>query len=340
MPAETYEGFSDGWHSLIDNAVVAYGSAPPPPNPTPKFGFNTFSSYNGYSQPNPAENTTQMLTRLLNDFGPFDYCKSFYSSGLPSVFSAGTQGEAHSLMPADHCVIMFNWTAGAIASGSMNSALTTYINSVPAGKTVYMGQNEIDNHIGNNTDTSAWSTYVADMDKLWDLVAAASPAGVVKVTDCFMEFTIEPSTPANRQWKDYMTNPAKRHGIIWDNYWNLATVDKSGNTQVGLITSMMNHLGLTDWIVGELGDRRQEDSWTPSANIGQNGHFASDAARATMMTTRINALLTANPAPKGICWFDLVGTTGDHRIITMDPGAGPDVAMKAALRNFIVDSRS
>jgi hypothetical protein len=306
-----------------DNAALqaykdAHPDAPPPPPPPPPpaskvgWGFNLFNGWNGYSQPAAAESSSVMLARLKTTFGPFGWAKVFNPGFLPATFAKGNQGETDPLCPATHIIECFNWTDGTIANGSHDAALTAYAQSVPAGKHVILSRNEIDNHSPN------WALYVADMDHLYDLLTGLTLAGKVEVWDCFMVWSLDAAS--GPQWKDSWTNPAKRHGIVWDHYWNTSTSDKTGKTAMGLVTSKMKQLGLTRWAIGETGDRRPGTAKSTETN---------DATRAASLTNRLNAVLAADPAPEGVCWFDVIGSTGDHRILPAD------TATAAVLRGFM-----
>jgi hypothetical protein len=336
MATVTRLGTVGGWHNYVDSSNVNYPSVDPPGFVT-QFGFNIFvgSGITTYTTGGPlsGENATSQIARLVADYGNFDDGKIFYTSGgfnLPSVWNTTIGGG-----PNTHMSVCFSWTIGTISDGSHDAAITAYCQSVPAGKTVRLCWNEADYKILDGTIPSA-SGYVADMNHLYDLVHAMSGlSATIEVWDCFGEFHLEAGQTFSNSW----TNPAKRDGIIWDCYQNNATTDTSGTAKVGLITAKMNELGMTRWIVGEHGDRRQQDSYTPAANLNQTGHCSSDSQRAGLWTNRIGAFLAADPPPEAITIFDVVGTTGDHRIITWDAGGTPDSATKAVLAGFRATAR-
>lgn len=298
--------------------AAAQNPPPPPPAPTPTttFGFNVFNGWYGYTQDSTNnESSTTMLNRLKSTFGPFDWCKVFYQGFLPATWAKGNQGETDPANPARNVVITFKWTLGSIASGVNDALLTGYLKSIPAGWRVILGMNEPDN---NKVPTGSWPTYVADMDHLYDLVESLNLSATVEVADCFMSWSLDPSS--GPKWQDSWTNPKKRHLIVFDAYWNQSTVDKTGNTTLGWITTAMKRLGYTRWVLGETGDRRPGTSKSTETN---------DTTRAASLTNRTNAVLAADPAPDGYLWFDVVGSTGDHRILPAD------TATQAALSGFM-----
>jgi hypothetical protein len=289
------------------------GSPTSPAPATVGWGFNLFNGWNGYTQ-TTSETSTQVCARLkAQGFGSWKYEKVFYGGFLPATWAKGTQGEADPTCPADTFLTMFTWTPGTIADGSHDAALTAYLRSVPAGKRVLLGRNEIDN---KGLTATQWPLYVADMDHLYDLKTSLGVTGV-EVWDCFMGWSLDPASgPA---WRDSWTNPAKRDGVIFDYYWNKSTVDKAGTTAVGFITAKVRQLGLP-WILGETGDRRPGTA---------NSTETDDSTRAASLTNRLNAVLAGNPVPDAVLWFDVVGTTGDHRLLDVD------TATRAALAGFM-----
>jgi hypothetical protein len=134
-----------------------------------------------------------------------------------------------------------------------------------------------------------------------------------------MQYAVDPSS--GPRFQDSWVNPAKRHGIIWDCYWNQYNVDSSGNLFVGEIETTMVRLGMHRWCLGEFGDRRPGSTGSNPA--------PDDATRATLLQAHITRLLAANPQPEGLVYFDYIGTTGDHRILR--PPYGDDDATYAVL---------
>jgi hypothetical protein len=312
---------------LYDGTAVRrfYGNGSPSQDPgdnrTPVtgFGFNTWASYNAYTN-GVAESATQMLTRLVNDYGPFGWTKSFYGqSFLPATWSGLNQGENNPVNPASHHIICFGWSLGSIANGSHDQTLESFAQSVPAGKHVILCMNEVD----APGRISSWPAYVADMNHMYDLFESMTLAAKVEVWDCFMQFALD--SASGPRWQDSWTNPAKRHGIVWDCYWNQYTVDASGNLYVGSIEQTMNHLGMTRWCLGEFGDRRPGSTGSNPA--------PDDASRAARLQTHLDRLLAATPKPEGLVYFNTIGTTGDHRILR--PPYGNDDLTYAVLKQYI-----
>lgn len=309
------------WVSQRTSSQFSWAGAPPAATPV-QFGFNSWSSYNGYTN-GANESADQLFTRLDGDYGTFGWTKSFYgSSFVPSTWNNLTQGENNSLNPATHHIVCMGWTLGTIASGSMDSYLTTFAQSIPAGHTVILCMNEVDapDRISN------WTQYVADMDHMYDLFESLTLTGNAEVWDCFMQFALDPAS--GPRFQNSWTNPAKRHGIVWDLYWNQYTIDTSGNTYVGSIETKMNQLGMTNWALGELGDRRPGSTGSNPA--------PDDASRASRLQTHLDRLLAANPKPKALCWFNVIGTTGDHRILR--PPYGNDDLTYAILKQYITNA--
>lgn len=292
--------------------------APTPPvsnAKVPQFGFNIFQSYNAYTN-GPDETAAQVATRLDTDYGPYLYTKSFQgNSFLPATWSGLNNGERAADQHATKHIVCCTWTPGTIANGSKDAALTTFAASIPAGRTVIVCINEVDAP-GRMSD---WPSYVADMNHLYDLAETlnASNPGRLESMDCFMEFALEAAS--GPRWQDSWTNRAKRHGIIWDCYWNQYGVDDSGNTFCGNMETVMRRLGFTRWVLGEFGDRRPGSTGTKPA--------PSDALRAPRMAKIIDRIIACDPAPEALVYFNTIGTTGDHRILR--PPYGNDDAMYA-----------
>ena len=284
--------------------------------------LSDLGAHPSYAYYNPNGQTkAQYVSRLLGAYGNSAIGKAFPNT-IVSTWRADYQQ-----LNNTKAIICMSWANGAIAAGTHDAALTSFAASIPAGVTAMVCMNEVDNHAG------ATPAYVADMDHLYDLAQTlnATNPGKLEVWDCFMQYALQAASgPA---YNDSWTNPAKRHGIIWDLYWNQYTLDASGNTFVGSIEAVHNRLGIP-WGLGETGDRRPGTT----AESGNNP-APSDAARAARLTTHMNRLFNANPAPKFICYFDYVGSTGDHRILTenIDPSLsvpGPDTLTYNVLKGY------
>jgi hypothetical protein len=316
------------WRSIRNGNQISW--APEPTELVTGFGFNIWNSWNMYTN-GANESATQMLTRLSKDYGSYGWTKSFYgSSFVPSKWGNLTQGENNPLNPADHHIICMGWSLGTVANGSKDTTLTSFANSVPEGKHVILCMNEVDapGRIAN------WTTYKNDMDHMYDLLTSLTLKAKVEVWDCFMQFALDPAS--GPRFQNSWVNPAKRHGIVWDCYWNQYTIDASGNTYVGSIETKMNELGMTRWCLGEFGDRRPGSTGSNPA--------PDDSSRAVRLQTHINRLLSAEPQPEGLLWFNAIGTTGDHRILTPPVGDtdpyGNDTATHAVLAQYIEEARA
>lgn len=308
------------WVSYVDGSTKPFGEDNPPAETPVGYGFNTWASYNAYTN-SVNESSTEMLTRLTTDYGPFKYTKSFLggSTFLPSSFSS-LNPETKLNNPADVFIVCCGWTLGTIANGSKDAGLTSFAASIPAGKTVILTWNECDapGRISN------WTTYKADMDHAYDLAETLNEtnAGRLEVMDCFMVFALE--SASGPRWQDSWTNAAKRHGIIWDHYWNRHNHDASGNEACGLMETVMNRLGYTRWILGEWGDRRPG---TEGASV------PNDSERAIRAAVHLERLLACSPRPEGLVYFNTIGTTGDHRILR--PPYGNDDATYNVLKTYM-----
>lgn len=298
MPTESFILTDAAGHATtVSGSFVVDGT---PPLSNTGFGFNIWSSWDGYS-PGTTETSAQLFARLKRQgFPAFDWAKAFNPNFVPTTWSKSNQGERDLTNPAKNFLEMFNWTPGTIADKSKDAWLTTYFESVEAaGVTAYYGRNEPDN---NKVTGSQWPLYVADMNRLFDIKKSLSLSHV-KVADCFMDWSLDPLNTSGQKFSDSWTNPAKRDAIIFDKYWNKSTVDKSGmNGTLPLLEAKAQQYGL-DWILGETGDRKPgtKDSTEPS-----------DATRAVSMKTRYSAVLSLDLPPIGILWFDVVGSTGNH----------------------------
>lgn len=298
---------------------------PPPPAPRTEFGFNIWSSWNGYAQ-SSSETSAQLFARLKRQgFPDFEWGKSFYSSGtfnVPASYSRCSQGELDPDNPASKFVSTYLWTPGTLADKSHDAWLTTFLQSWPADKRLIFSRNEPDN---NKLTPAQWPLYVADMNHVFDLKAGLGLKNI-QVRDCFMNYSLQPASgPA---WKDSWTNPAKRDGIIFDAYNNQASVDKTGATTVKQITDMLAHLGFRNdqCIIAEYGDRRPNDSNTPSG-IKLADSTVTDTTRAAQLKTRYATFLAAGF--EAIIAFPVVGSSGDHRFLDVD------TASRAALASIM-----
>jgi hypothetical protein len=319
---------TERWKRTASDLWVRFGDGeeyvPDPPVSTVGFGFNIWSSYDGYTD-GAAESADAMTTRLNTHYGPYEYTKSFYGSAfIPSTWNGLNTGERSTNQHATKHIVCCSWTPGTIANGSRDSYLSTFAATIPAGHTVMPCINEVDAP-GRMSD---WTAYRNDMNHLYDLANTlnASNPGRLESWDCFMEFAMEAAS--GPRWQDSWTNAAKRHGIIWDCYWNQFGVDDSGNTFCGNMEGVMNRLGFDQWILGEFGDRRPGSTGSNPA--------PSDAARAPRMQTIINRILASDPAPVGLVYFNTIGTTGDHRVLR--PPYGNDDLMYAMLADYYTDA--
>jgi hypothetical protein len=337
MATETYMKKSDGWYSFKDNTKVNF---PTEAAASTQFGFNIIKSSNSYTQefttdtpPVPVnENATHCVTRLVTDYGNFRYGKVFYSNFVGSAWDTGLEG----LSPMTDVVVCMTWTLGSIANGSHDSVITSYAQSVPAGKRAMLCWNESDYKMLDGTISSS-TTFKADMDHLYDLLHSLTLTGKCEAWYCFGEYNIDPASgPA---WSDSFINTAKCDGIVWDCYWN-QTTDVSGATKLGYIAAKNTHLGITNWILGESGDRRPQDEFTPTSNLNQTGRAVSDSSRASTWNTRLATIVALQNPPQAFIYFNTQGTSGDHRIYTgHDGGGGPDVLMCATLGSYIAAAR-
>lgn len=86
----------------------------------------------------------------------------------------------------------------------------------------------------------------------------------------------------------------------------------------------MNSLGMTRWCLGEFGGHRP----------GSDGSTKTDdVTRAQHTKVRIDSLLAATPRPEDICWFNNIGTTGDHRILT--PPLSNDTTTRIMFKGYV-----
>ena len=326
MATETYFAIGGKWRSFHTGLEVS-GGTPPPSGTYPRFGINSYQASTTTAHDPAGETPAEQQARLLRDYGTMTDTKVFYTSGtgltLPATYQT-TRGEGLSTSPV--CTVCFVWTRGQLAAGAYDSQIRGYVDSIPAGRTVRLTWNEIDNAISAGAD---WTAYRADMDHLYDLVTASAPAsgGTCEVWECWMQYSLTPAS--GPKFSTTWTTPAKRHGIVWDLYWNRANTDKSGQTAIANILTAMSQLGMTRWSIGETGDRRPGTA---------NSDEIDDSTRAANMRVRMQALVDAVPAPEGVVWFDNLGTTGDHRIL--QPDLGNDDLTKAMLKSFIDAGRA
>jgi hypothetical protein len=283
------------------------------------FGFNIpYSTSNAFSQPAAAETNDQFVNRLVGTYGNFPISKIFYKGGsaVPATTWDPTE---EGLGPQKTIFLIMGWTLGTWANGSHDAGFITWMRSIPAGYRVMVAYNEANYHDPATNPTA----FVADENHIYDLVHNTS--GVVADVEswyCFGEFALE----SGGNWTDAWINPAKADGIGWDMYQNKAGTDDTGATKTAKVVAMNTHLGIKHWGVPEFGDRRPD---------GSSGAWDNDTDRAAAITKQMNTF-KAQPGFEFLMYFNVVGTTGDHRMLT--PPYGSDPATVAAYKSFVTAS--
>jgi hypothetical protein len=89
---------------------------------------------------------------------------------------------------------------------------------------------------------------------------------------------------------------------------------------------MNTHLGIKHWGIPEFGDRRPD---------GASGAWDTDAHRAAALTNQLNTF-KAQPGFEFLMYFNSVGSTGDHRLLTSPYGSDPQSV--AAIKSFVTAS--
>lgn len=292
--------------------LEAASQPPPAPAPAPsgtRYGFNIMQSYGSTAKTyfdRAGETADAMNARLVRDYGPFKAGKTFPNRIVADAVSQTAWGKFPSVVDLTLCIA---WTYGQVATGSQDAALTSLMRSVPAGKYVRLCWNEIDYKVASGSaDQKSYAADMAHLKALRDRLGLASTVGIFH---CFGEWNIE-------QGYDYSwVDAGNCDGIIWDFYENKAGTDDGGSKKLGLIAAKNKALGVTRWGVGEHGDRR------PGSG---SGAWGSDAARAKSYAARLTT--AASLGAEVMCVFNVVGSSGDHRILDAD------TATKAAVAGF------
>jgi hypothetical protein len=300
--------------------AIKFGSGSSGTTGVPMFGFNIPpNTTDRFSTPAAAETHQQFVSRLVNTYGNFPIAKVFYKGG-GTVPSGSWDPSAEGLGPQKTIFLIMGWTLGSWANGSHDAGFITWMRSIPAGYHVYVAMNEVNYSSAVVNDPA---TFVADQNHIYDLVHSTTGLNAdVQSWYCFGEFALE----NGGNWTDSWINPAKADGIGWDLYENTAGKDDDASQKSAKVVAMNSHLGIKHWGIPEFGDRR------PGSGTGA---WDTDAHRAVALTSQLNTFKT-QPGFEFLMYFNVIGSTGDHRLLTSPYGSDPQSV--AAIKSFVTSS--
>jgi hypothetical protein len=248
------------------------------------------------------ETAQQQGDRIRSTYGGLPVCKYFYSGALPAKYNAANEGQA----PVT--AVCFKPNQDALANGSLDAAIRGYLDSVPSEKKVLLvnWQEPDDEMWKSNLFTSA--QHKAATDHLCDVVHAhaAGKDGRAEVWDCYMGFSLD----VNRF--DWNAVSPKLDGIGWDRYWNNANGHPENSAaQMKQMADLTKSHGIKKYAIFETGDN-------PTT-------FADGKARATFWSKVYDDAGTQGYSY--ICYFNAIGTTGDHRMLPGQAYSDPAISV-------------
>lgn len=183
-----------------------WANQPPPPPPPPS--GKTIYGYN-YKAP---DHTVAIRQSWWSNRAPM--VRHYYSGMLPNTFDLTVAG-----FPEKRACVSFlngSFTPAQIASGSANSIVESYVQSIPAGWTVYITyRHEANGHI---PDAMTGPEFVGAYNQLSPVIRGATlRAGVtVKWVQNFMAFQLTGTT-----WSDsWVADPSVIDLLTFDGYGN------------------------------------------------------------------------------------------------------------------------
>jgi len=272
------------------------------------------------------ETEAAWTSRVVKTYGSMPVSKMFYSGMLPTTWQANHEGTN----PKHRVILCFKPNQAALASGALDTAIRTYIRSIPAGWYVKLvNWQEPDDDVWVSGSFTA-AQHAAATNHLADVVHAdrANDAGKVEVWDCFQAYSLSLGSggPGVARWKDdILANRAD--GVIWDAYGNptggtgLSSTYPDPAALVARCKAVMTRNAISNWGFGELGAPRR--SWDGTGQ-GRAAWFsgAFDAIRASGARFAIV--------------FNAVGTSWDQRIVA--PPFGPAEPSVAVIARYTAQS--
>jgi hypothetical protein len=257
------------------------------------------------------ETASQQVSRITKTYGGLDVAKIFYSGNLPTTFNRNYEG----LVPGKTVAVCFKPSQSALANGSLDSAITRYLDSIPAGwKVMLVNWQEPDDEMWKDHKFTV-AQHRAATERLIHLVHS-NPAYAqdrAEVWDVYMGFSID-----SGRWQDSAASP-DLDGIGWDYYWNTPTTSWASDPGEDLkrMANVTKRLGIEQYGLFETGDN-------PHPNDG------AGRGRAAFWQKVYNS--TASLGYRYVMYFNAIGTTGDHRIRPDTSFGGPTAAV---LRSYM-----
>lgn len=268
------------------------------PKPVTRFGMNVSP---GTSFSPTKETASVAASRLKATYGALPVIKFFYAGALPTRFMPANEGQA------PHAYVCFKPDQAALASGALDAAINGYLDTVPDGQRVNLvNWQEPDDEMWVDRKFTA-EQFRAATTHLCDLVHAhaAGKDGRAEVWSCFMGFSLDVG-----RFDDNAVS-RKLDGIGWDYYWNS---QKAGTQDPAVALKAQadktKALGIGAYSLLETGDRPDT--------------FKDGATRATFWTQVQDA--AASLGYRDACYFNAIGTTGDHRLIPGTAYSDPSIA--------------
>ena len=295
-----------GFRGRNGKPVIVFppGHNPPPGHSGTIYGMNVSpgTSYTNGSR----ETAAQQVSRIVSTYGGRDAAKIFYQGNLPSRFNKNYEG----LVPGRTVAVCFKPSQTALANGSLDASIRSYINSIPAGwKVMLVNWQEPDEEMWKTHQFTS-AQHRAATDRLITVahVNAAYSAGRVEVWDVYMGFSLDAG-----RFQNAAVSP-RLDGIGWDYYWNKPTTSWYADPTSDLRTmaNKTTSLGIHQYGLFETGDN-------------PHGNDSNGAGRAAFWTKVYNA--TASLGYKYVLYFNAIGTTGDHRIIPQNSFGARTAAM-------------
>lgn len=261
-----------------------------------------FAAYVKAHPDTPAEPTSQRFGLSLAPgvsatYGGLPVSKVFYPGALPAAFNAKSEGQ----VVGKHVYVCFkSFTVANLAS---------YCASIPDGWTITLIYfQEPDDEMWVDKSMTV-ADYTAKTQQVLDTVkaSAAGKDGRARVGQCFMEYSL-----TSGRWSDAVVVKGI-DCLAWDFYSNTSAADPS--KRIAAMAAVSKRLGVPEWAVLEIGDR-------PTT-------FKDGAARAAYWRAAFGQMFDLGASD--LCWFNAIGTTGDHRVIPGQPYSDPMVALFKSL---------
>jgi hypothetical protein len=188
-----------------------------------------------------------------------------YNTGMPATWAASAAAPT-----SGHGIV--NWLsvrpdAASMASGALDAAVTSFVNSIPAGEQVMLTPLH---EPENNTGTVPAATWVAAVQRFYDVAKAARPS--TKIGPVLMGYTFDPKS--GRKVSDWNVGAAHCdfYGIDFYNGYHYPLTGNSNTWNPPVGTQVVNFQAFCDSIgkpgaVGEFASSEDQTGIGPQRKI-------------------------------------------------------------------------